>query len=374
MKTFPFAWLAVVVSVGTMFMGSRLRAAELPTEKDERLLPVYQSDRVWNGVTTTPDGRVFACYPDADGPGVGVAEIKPDGSRVPYPDGEWNQWQPKQSILHAFVCANAVRVGPDGNLWIVDAGSGGPGEPAVKGAGRVIQVDLKTNQLIQVFLLGEALKEKSYVDDIRFNGPQAYLTDAGEPGLIVLDLTSGDARRVLDGDPSTKDQRPLRADGKIMYDKDGTQRFSHADQLEVSPDGKFLYYLPCSGPMSRIETKWLDNPTIPAPEVARHVEAWWDAPTCGGTAIDAAGNIYFSDTDRQRILKITPEKEVSTVVADPRLEWSDAMWIDGAGFLWMPATQQNRTPGFTGGKMEVEYPVWIYKMQIGAKPAPNDHP
>ena len=61
------------------------------------------------------------------------------------------------------------------------------------------------------------------------------------------------------------------------------------------------------------------------------------------------------------------------MVADPRLEWSDAMWIDDDGFLWMPATQQNRTPGFTGGKMEVEYPVWIYKMQIGAKPAPNDH-
>ena len=50
------------------------------------------------------------------------------------------------------------------------------------------------------------------------------------------------------------------------------------------------------------------------------------------------------------------------------------MWIDDDGFLWIPSTQQNLTPGFTGGKQTVNYPVWIYKMQIGARPAPNDHP
>ena len=64
---------------------------------------------------------------------------------------------------------------------------------------------------------------------------------------------------------------------------------------------------------------------------------------------------------------------MTTLVADPRLQWSDAMWIDNERFLRMPATQQNRTPDFTGGKQEVDYPVWIYKMQVGAKPAPNDH-
>ena len=348
-------------------------AADPPAQQDSRLQPVFGSKRVWNGVTTTQDGRVFVCYPGADGPGVSVEEILPDGTRQPYPDAEWNGWKTGQSILHAFVCANALRIGPDGKLWIVDAGSTGPNQPAITGAARVVQIDLQTNQMERIYSLGTATKVKSYVDDIRFNGLQAYLTDAGEPGLIVLDLAGGSARRLLDGDPSTSDRRPMYADGKIMYDKDGKERVSHADQLEVSPDGKYLYYQPCPGPMARIGTRWLDDPTIPPAEIAKHVEAWWDAPTCGGTAIDARGNLYFSDTNRQRILKITPEKEISTVVADPRLEWSDAMWIDDAGFLWMPATQQNFTPGFTGGKQEVNYPVWIYKLQIGAKPAPNDH-
>lgn len=369
------AKLLCSLALALTLVGTRhpARAVELPTRKDDRLQPVFESRRVWNGVTTTQDGRVFVCYPGADGPGVSVEEIKRDGTRQPYPDAEWNGWKTGQSILHAFVCANALRIGPDGKLWIVDAGSTGPNQPAITGAARVFQIDLRTNQLDRVYSLSTAAKAKSYVDDIRFNGLQAYLTDAGEPGLIVLDLTSGNARRLLDGDPSTADRRPMYADGKIMYDKDGKERISHADQLEVSPDGKYLYYQPCPGPMARIETRWLDDPTIPPPEVTKHVEAWWDAPTCGGTAIDAQGNLYFSDTNQQRILKITPGKEISTVVEDPRLEWSDAMWIDDAGFLWMPATQQNFTPGFTGGKQEVNYPVWIYKLQIGAKPAPNDH-
>jgi hypothetical protein len=32
---------------------------ELPTEQDPRLVSVFQAGRVWNGVTTTTDGRVF---------------------------------------------------------------------------------------------------------------------------------------------------------------------------------------------------------------------------------------------------------------------------------------------------------------------------
>ncbi len=364
-----------LLAVGAGFLVSTgpLCAVELPTREDARLIPAYQANRVWNGVTTTHDGRIFVCYPGADGPGVGAEEILPDGSR-PYPDKEWNDWKPGRAIEHAFVCVNALRVGPDGKLWIVDAGSPGSNKPAVPGAGRIVQVDLATNGVARVYSMEKAARAKSYIDDIRFNGERAYITDVGEPGLIVLDLRSGEVRRVLDGDPSTTARRPMYANGKIQYEADGKERVAHADQLEVSPDGKYLYYQPCPGPMARIETRWLDDPSLAPAELAGHVERWWDAPTCGGTAIDARGNLYFSDTNQQRILKVTPEKEVSTVVADPRLQWSDAMWIDEQGFLWMPATQQNRTPGFTGGKQEVQYPVWIYKMQIDAKPAPNDHP
>ena len=352
--------------------GSTLSAA-LPTQEDPRLEPVYSARRVWNGVATSPDGRAFVSYPDADGPGVKCEELFAGGGHQPYPNAEWNNWAPSRKPLHAFVHVNALRIGPDHQLWIVDAGAPGIGEASVKGGARLIQVMLDTNQVGRVFDLRAAVHHKTYVDDVRFNGDHAYLTDAGDPGLLVLDLKSGAVRRVLQGDASVTDTRPMYADEKLLLDRKGKELRAHADQLEVSPDGQYFYYQPASGPMSRIATRYLDDAAMSDTERAQHVEPWFDTPTSGGTAIDADGNLYLSDPKERRILKLTPQKALSVLIADPRLIWSDAMWIDSAGFLWIPATQQNLTPGFNNGKQEVKYPVWIYKLQIHARPPANDH-
>ena len=65
---------------------------------------------------------------------------------------------------------------------------------------------------------------------------------------------------------------------------------------------------------------------------------------------------------------------MATVVADPRLAWVDAMWIDRDGTLWMPSPQLDRTPPMDGGKTETVPPFFIYTMTTGERPAANDHP
>lgn len=345
----------------------------LPTEKDPRLEATFRSDRAWSGVTTSGDGRVFVSFPGADRPGVQVAELGPDGQVVPYPDEAWNTVRQDNDPTNTFVRVNALRVGPDGRLWIVDAGSAGIGSPAVPGGARLIVVNLSTDTVSDIYDLGPITKPHSYLDDLRFNGDHIYLTDAGEPGLIVLDLATAELRRVLDDHPSAADQRPMYADGQLLRTPDGTEVRIHADQLEVSPDGRQLYFQPASGPMSRIATRWLDDPLATPGEVSDQVETWLDTPTTGGTAIDANGVIYLNDANQRRVLAISPDREVETLVADPRLVWADAMWLDGQGDLWIPVPQLNRSAGFNGGEQAIEYPVWIYKMHVGAMPAANDH-
>lgn len=100
--------------------------------------------------------------------------------------------------------------------------------------------------------------------------------------MIVLDLASGQARRVLDRHPSTVSDRPVSAEGKPMHGPDGKPLHIHADQLEMSPDGRWFYYQPSSGRMSRIETRYLDEPSLPGAEFARHVETFADTPSTGG--------------------------------------------------------------------------------------------
>jgi sugar lactone lactonase YvrE len=146
----------------------------------------------------------------------------------------------------------------------------------------------------------------------------------------------------------------------------------------VSPDGATLYYQTCVGPLYRVLTRLLDDPAVPPRLIADAVEIVADTPPTGGTAIAADGTIYLSDTDTQRILRFMPDGSSSTLIQDSRLLWVDAMWIDGAGRLWMPAAQLNRLAVFQGGVPKVHYPMVHYPMQvytidIGIKPAPNDH-
>jgi sugar lactone lactonase YvrE len=273
--------------------------ASLPTQEDPRLIPVLSADRVWNGVTTSNAGRVFVSFPAADGPGLQVAEAKPDGQLVPYPNAAWNEVRDDHDPAGAFVHVNGLRIGPDGRLWLVDAGAPGIGLPAVAGGARLIVVDLASDEIVQIYDLGPATQETSYIDDVRFNASVGYLTDAGAPGLIVLDLVTGQSRRVLDGHPSTVDHRTMRADGEVLRGQDGSELRIHADQLEVSPDGRQLYFQPASGPLARTETRWLDDPSVQASALANQVETWLDTPTTGGTTIDAAGTTYLNDVERR---------------------------------------------------------------------------
>jgi hypothetical protein len=82
----------------------------------------------------------------------------------------------------------------------------------------------------------------------------------------------------------------------------------------------------------------------------------------------ADGTIYLSDAEHSAILSISPEGKIDTVITDARLAWVDAMWIDDAGRLLLPASQLSRTAGLNGGKDAVERPINLYALDIGAKP------
>jgi sugar lactone lactonase YvrE len=361
--------LALLLAVGLATPG---RAAAAPAGPDA-LKPMIQSDSlVFNGITRSQDGRLFSPFQrQSQNEGIELGEWR-DGKAVPFPDAGWNAWKQGDDPAKAFVAVNAIRIGPDGDLWVVDKGAPGMGAAPLPGGPKLVQIDLARNAVRKVYPLQAATTDKSFIDDFRFNGRSVYLTDAGQPGLIVLDLETGGLRRVLDGHWSTIAQRPLTGQGRVLRDDKGKLLFIHADQLEVSPDGKTFYYQACTGPLYSIETQYLDDASLSDDDRAKHVKLFAATVATGGTAIDAAGTIYASDTDGLRILKIAPDGTMSTLVQDPRLVWVDALWIDEQGGLWIPAAQMNRTPAMNGGEASaVNFPTTIYRMQIGAKPLRN---
>jgi len=169
-------------------------------------------DHQVTGVSVSATGRVFVNFPrwTEDVP-ISVAEVRPDGSIVPYPDAEWNAWRNSRrfelSPADHFVCVQSVVADHQGHLWVLD-----PGAPAmdfiVPGAPKLVEIDLATNQVVRVIHFDESVAPQgSYLNDVRFtpDGHYAFITDSGQRGaIVVVDLLTGAARRTLDGDPSTQ--------------------------------------------------------------------------------------------------------------------------------------------------------------------------
>jgi sugar lactone lactonase YvrE len=347
---------------------------KLPTQQDSRLEQVATSPRVWNGITVSHDNRLFASLTQSEGAGLQLAEVINNQLKA-FPDDSWNQWNANDPEHH-FYHVNALRIGPDGDLWVMDSGNKGigTGDQAVAGGAKLVHINLATGKVVNSYVFkAPTLQPTSYLDDVRFNGDFAYITDPGAVGLVVLNLKSGKSWRVLDNHPLSIDHQPIYADGKKLILRDGREKRVGLDQLEVSPDGKWLYYQAIPGPLARIETLYLNDSALSAAEVAKHAEKVRETWSTGGTAIDAEGNIYASDINTRSIKRIAPDGKVTTVVQDPRLVWIDAMWVSN-GALWMPSGQINRTPATTGGKPStVEYPVKLYRLALPIKPSPIDH-
>jgi len=307
-------------------------------------------------ITVNKDGRIFMMMADAPA----LVEWV-NGELRAFPDAGWNDAEaPDHS--HALVRPCSLRIGPDGLLWVLDTG-----QPGVDHGGpKFVAFDLETNALVRSYPLDAGALTGSFYDDFRFNGRNVYFTDIGHGAIVVLNLDTGALRRTLDGDPSTKGTRPMIVEGKELPPVFGLGRILDVDMLEVSAEGRWLYYQPAAGPMSRIETRWIDDPQISDAERGKHVQFWADTHTTGGTAIDAEGNIYASDPDKLQLLKIDPTGKISTFVADPRMLFVDEMWIDEKGFLWMPAVQLNRV--MIKGGPPPQLPFQVLKVQTGQKP------
>ena len=159
---------------------------------------IASSDKQWTGVAVSQSGRIFVNYPTwNDYPrDYQVAELV-DGKLQAYPSPEANR---------DFVCVQSVIADGENHLWILDPAKLRD-KPVAKTGARLYEVDLSTNRITRIFVFPETVaRPGSYLNDVRLdlNRKVAYLTDSGEGGIVVLDLSTGDAWRALTDIPQVK--------------------------------------------------------------------------------------------------------------------------------------------------------------------------
>src|SRR4051795_8848574 len=191
-------------------------AAPSAGSEHARLAQVTTFEHQVTGVTVSEDGRIFVIFPrwSEDVP-VSVAEVQKDGSIKPYPNAEWNVWRNARmnevSPKDHFVCVQSVVADGRGSVWVLDPAAPNT-ERVVKDGPKLVQIDLATNAVKRTIPFDESVApQSSYLNDVRFSpdGRFAYITDSGKGAIVVVDLASGEGKRVLDGDPSTQFEKDV---------------------------------------------------------------------------------------------------------------------------------------------------------------------
>ncbi|KAJ8060716.1 hypothetical protein OCU04_011021 [Sclerotinia nivalis] len=333
----------------------------------------YSVELPTQGIFISADGRKFLSQRYSTTLPPITVELLADNTTVLYPDAYWNSYNASDSSSDPslqFVSIDGARIGPDGRYWLVDGGSKG-----VNGSTKLVGCNLTTNEADKIYYLDSIIASNSGIDDVRFSasGEVAYLSDTAG-ALVVLNMTTGDGVRVLVDDPSAVAWFPMMYNHTLVpgYGAAGSTLAVGLDQIEVSPDGVYLYYQPCNGGLYRIETAYVDaaltNSTLAA-SLGDYTTAFALTPSTGGTTIDGGGNVYVSDTNLLAIWKVTPEGYASILVQDDALLWTDLMWVTSDKKLWLPASQMR--PG--GNGLMAEGPNNIFSYPIDAGPSPIDH-
>ncbi len=346
-----------------------LLAAGLTTSRAAQLTETasFPNQQV-TGVAVSKSGRIFVNFPVwSDDHYLSVAEIV-DGQPKAYPNDEMNK--PGAPGDH-FVCVQAVYVDPEDNLWIVD-----PAAPKmqqiVPGGPKLVKVDLKTNQVVQTIPFGEdAAPKKSYLNDVRVDPAfgTAFLTDSGLGAIVVVDLKSGKARRLLEGHDSTRAEKnfKLRVDGKELLDQ---QKKSppqiNSDGIALDTLNGYLYYHALTGrTLYRIKTEFLRDEKLSSRELAAKVENVGQTGAPDGMLEAPDGSVYLTNLETNGIDRFDPNtKKVEQVISDKRLLWPDTLSWGPGGTIYVTASQIENMPRFNGGKSTRVDPYKVFKLTL----------
>lgn len=272
------------------------------------------------GITITEKGRMFVNFPRwRNGVPFSVAEITKENNHEPYPNKEVNTWENGQEVQpDKFICVQSV-VAHGNKLYVLDTKN--PSMKKIIDVPTIFVFDTETDELVKTYPLADSTKETSYTNDLRVDDKtgKIYLTDSGAPGLIVVDLETGENYRVLDNHPFTTAEVSHINAGSKGYD--GT---IHSDGIALDTRNDILYFHALTGyTLYGIPTSQLINREVKEEQIFR-----MKTPCPDGMMMDEKGNLYMGDLEKSAVVYLTPDREeIRTLVQGGDISWPDTFAI-----------------------------------------------
>lgn len=309
-----------------------------------QLSEVHYSAPRWTGVAVSGEGRIFVNFPRWSSIPFSVAEIV-DSQLVPYPNTEWNTWGGTTPPENHFVCVQSVYIDKENFLWILDPAS--INGSVVAGGAKLLKIDLQADSIIQIIYFNNTIAPgQSYLNDIRVDTEEdvGYITESGIGALVVIDLTTGNSRRLLQDHYSVKAENiQLIINGQIV------NFVVHSDGLALSNDRSYLYYKALTGyNLYKIKTEKLRDTTLNNTHLENEVEFVIETLPCDAMEFDADSNLYFTAIQDNAIYYLTPELEFELAVTDDRLKWPDSFSITSDDEIYVTSSRILFPPGNHG--------------------------
>lgn len=349
----------------------------------------FEAERLYTkaplyGIKVDRQGRVFASVARILDPRVPATlnlVVSKNGQSVlqPYPTWEVNDATRPEGLRSVL----GFTIDSHNRLWALDMGYTGGETRAAAGGQKLVVFDLDSGRELRRIALPDAVADPatSFLNDIALDERRqvAYISDSGSRaeggaagGIIVLDLKTGMARRVLDRSPLTGDDpdRPLQVNGEPALP--GVALKVGINGIALSPDGQHLYWSITTGDaVYRVETRHLRDGALRDADIARQVTG--PIRIGGGSdgiAVGRDGAVYVTNVTLNRVQRIDPRSlAVTTAAEGPEWIWPDTMAFDHEGGLWVSTNHLNHA---FSGRMDfdkAEPNFRIMRIRLGSPPA-----
>ena len=323
-------------------------------------------------IAFTPDNQVIFSHHPFYSPDVRVAKLTSSTTFQPFPNAEWNT--PRKGTDQYLDNVLGLRSDENGVVWMIDMGFRTHITP------KLVGWNTRTDKLERIYYMPEPItRPGSQPQDIVIDhkNRKFYIADedigpggdGSHAAIIVIDIDSGRARRILESDRSTVPENvPITVDGNDLTvpGKDGKPAVIKVgcDGITMDLKAEWVYFAPLNGrALYRIRVADLNNEALSPAELSAKVERYADKPNNGGLSIDQADNIYLTAVETKSVGVITPDRKYRTITSDPGMVWPDGISYSPDGYMYVSASQVSAAAMFHGGKAENKTPYLIYRFK-----------
>lgn len=303
------------------------------------------------GVSST--GRLFMSTHHFYGAKYKIVEVFDSGEVKPYPNAEFSE--SLNPVLGVVVDSENV-------LWILETAD------EKTNTGTLIGWDIETNSLFKrIPLKSPVIPKNSFLNDLAVDRVHdaVYITDtAGQnnSALIVVDLKTERARRLLEGSPYTLSENiNIVIDEKVVNLGSGPARIG-VNPIVVDSQNEWLYFGAMNGTaIYRIKTSDLLNYSLDSNALSKRVDFYGEKPISDGITVDNAGNVYVTSITDNSIGFIDSSGKYSTLFKSESISWPDGFAVGPKNEIFFTVNELHHSSVLNDGNNATTGKFAIYK-------------